>query len=129
MLSKREKELNENIYDFLNIWEISSLINNFKTKSFYNYLKKNNYFNLNKIKIYRALIKNDIGNYKKDIFNYDLFNLKIDNYDEIKNNILENKNIFYLLFAIELKVEKLNKDIEHLIFLTLSRQKYIQQII
>ena len=93
-LVKEKRQLNEKVYDFLNIWEISSFVNNFKTKSFYNYLKKNNNFNWNKIKIYRALIKNDIGNYKKDIFNNDLFKLKIENYNEIFKNILENKRYF-----------------------------------
>ena len=91
---KGKRQINENIYDFLNIWEISNLVDNLKTKSFYNYLKKNNYFNLNKIKIYRALVKNDIGNYKKDIFNNDILNLKIENYFEIIKNVLENKRYF-----------------------------------
>ena len=90
-LVKGKKKLNENIFDFLNIWEISSFVNHFKTKSLFNYLKKNNNLNLIKIKIYRACHKYDIGHYKKEIFNNEIFTLNINNYNDIINHILENK--------------------------------------
>ena len=93
-LVKGKKILNENIFCFLNIREISNLSKNLKTKSFYNYLKKNNNLNFNKIKMYRTLCKNDIGNYQKDLFNYDIFKLNINNLDNIIKNIYENQSVF-----------------------------------
>ena len=93
-LVKGKKALNEKIFDFLNIWEISSFANYLKTKSFYNYLNKNNKLNLIKIKIYNALKKNDAGNYSKDIFNNELFKLNIYNFEEILKNVYENINHF-----------------------------------
>ena len=91
---KGKKILNENIFSFLNIWEISNLLNNFKTKSFYKFLSKNNNYNFRRIKAYKTLRKFDIGNYKKEIFNDDIFKLNINNLEDIMNNIYNNKNSF-----------------------------------
>ena len=93
-LVKRKVKLNENIFDFLKLHEISSLIKYLKTKSLYNYLKKNNNLNYIKIKVYNALNKYDIANYKKDMFSNELFNLKMLNFNDIITNILENKSHF-----------------------------------
>ena len=93
-LVKGKKQLNENIFDFLNIWEISRFVNNLKIKSLFNYLKKNNNINLIKIKIYKGCNKYDIGKYKNDIFNNEIFKLNISNYNDIIKNILENKSNF-----------------------------------
>lgn len=93
-LVKEKKVLNENIFSFLNIWELSILSNKLKTKSFYNFLTKNNNYNFRRINIYKALRKLDIGNYKKEIFNDDIFKLNINNLDDIINSIYSNKNAF-----------------------------------
>ena len=93
-LVKNKKTLNENVFDFLNIWEISLFSNDFKTKSFMNYLKKNNSLNLNKIKVFKALNRYDKGNYNKKLFNNNIFKLDIINFNDIINNILENKSKF-----------------------------------
>ena len=90
-LIKNKVKLNENIFNFLTLKEISNIMKNMKTKSLLNYLKNNNNFNFNKIKIYNALNKYDIGNYKKDLFNNELFKLNIKNFNDVMNNILDNK--------------------------------------
>ena len=91
---KGNKILNENIFSFLNIWELSNLMNNLKTKSFYNFLSKNNNYNFMRINTYKALKKYDVGNYKKEIFNDEIFKLNINNLDDIINNIYNNKSVF-----------------------------------
>ena len=90
-LVKDKKILNEKIFDFLNIWEISIFSNDLKTKSFLNYLKKNHFLNLNKIKVYKFLYKYDKGNYSKTIFNNNIFKLNIINFNDIIYSTLENK--------------------------------------
>ena len=93
-LVKKKVKLHENIFEFFYIWEISPFVNILKIKSLYNYLKKNNNLNSTKIKVYRALRKYDIGNYRKEVFNNELFELKIFNYKDIINNILKNISNF-----------------------------------
>ena len=93
-LVKQKQKLNENIFDFLYIWEIAFFAKHLKIKSLYNYLNKKDKLNMTKIKVYKALKKYDIGNYTKDIFNNEIFNLNIYNYDDIINNILKNKSNF-----------------------------------
>jgi len=91
---KGKKVLNENIFSFLNIWELSNLLNNLKTKSFYKFLSKNNNYHFRRVNLYQTLKKFDIGNYKKEIFNDEIFKLNINNFNDIMNNIYNNKNLF-----------------------------------
>ena len=93
-LIKKKAKLHENIFSFMELWEISPLIKYLKIKGLYNYLKKDSFYNLTKVKIYNALNKYDVGSYRKDIFNNELFKLKIYNFNEIMKNILENKSNF-----------------------------------
>ena len=93
-LVKKKVKFHQKIFDFLYIWEISPFVDSLKIKSLYDYLKKDNNMNLTKIKVYLALKKYDIGNYRKDIFNNELFKLNIFNYNDIINNILKNKSNF-----------------------------------
>ena len=92
-LVKGKKVLHENIFNFLPFSEFPKLVGKLKTKSFLSFLKKEN--NFMKIKIYNAILNQEIGLYTKDIINYSLFNLKIDNSEEIYSSLLEDEN--YLL--------------------------------
>ena len=93
-LVKGKKILDENIYNFLSLNDILNLFGSFKTKSFYNFLKKNNKYNLIKIKLFNALLKQERGLYNKEIFNHELFNISKKNSEEIYSSLLEDKNYF-----------------------------------
>ena len=92
-LVKGKKVLHENIFNFLPFSEFPKLVGKLKTKSFLSFLKKEN--NFMKIKIYNAILNQEIGLYTKDIINYSFFNLKIQNSEEIYSSLLEDEN--YLL--------------------------------
>ena len=93
-LVKGKKILDENIYNFLSLNDILNLVGNFKTKSFYNFLKKNNKYNLIKIKLFNALLKQEKGLFNKEIFNHKLYNISKKNSEELYLSLLEDKNHF-----------------------------------
>ena len=93
-LVKGKKVLNENIYDFLSLNEITNLIGNLETKSFLNFLKKNNNKNFTKIKIYNTLKNQEKRIYNNDIFNHELFNINKKNSKDIYSSLLKEKNYF-----------------------------------
>ena len=93
-LVKGKKILNENIFNFLTLKEISYLVGNLKTKSFYNFLNKNNNKNFTKLKIYKTIKKQELGIYNNDIFNHELFNIDIINSKDIYSALLKDKNYF-----------------------------------
>ena len=89
-LVKGKKILNENIYNFLTLFEISKLNKNLKTKSFYKYIKKN--FSI--IKLYNSLLKYELGIYDPNLFNYELYYTKKQNLEEINLNVMKDKSYF-----------------------------------
>ena len=92
-LVKGKKVLHENIFNFLPYSELPKLVGKLKTKSFLNFLKKEN--NFMKIKTYNATLNHEMGLYNKDIINYDLFNIKKENSEEIYSSLIKDEN--YLL--------------------------------
>ena len=89
-----KKILDENIYNFLTLKELTQLVGSLKTKSFFNFLKKKNKSNLTKIKIYNHLKFHEIGIYNKNLFNNELFTLEKQNDEELYTTLLEDKNYF-----------------------------------
>ena len=89
-----KKILDENIYNFLTLKELTQLVGSLKTKSFFNFLKKKNKSNLTKIKIYNHLKFHEIGIYNKNLFNNELFTIEKQNDEELYTTLLEDKNYF-----------------------------------
>ena len=93
-LVKGKKFLDENIFNFLSLSDISKLYGSLKTKSFYNFLKENDNMNLIKLKLYNAIYKHEIGIYNPEIINNELFNIKKKNTDDIYSSLLDDKSYF-----------------------------------
>ena len=81
-------KLHKNVFAFLDIKSNYVLFTNFQTKGMLEYIKENNYENLNKFKIYKLINNNN------DI-KYNFFNYKIENLNDIIENYENNK--FYLI--------------------------------
>ena len=93
-LVKGHKILDENIYNFLSLSDLLKLYGNLKTKSFYNFLKKDNKSNLIKLKLYNAIVKHEHGIYNQELINYSLFDIKKKNTDDIYSSLSDDKSYF-----------------------------------
>ena len=90
-LVKRKHVLNENIYKFLKIVDINIFASELKTRSLLKYLKRKNSHNLHKLNLYRSILKIEKNCfYKSELFNEDLFEMKIDNLGDIVKNLESN---------------------------------------
>ena len=88
-LVKKKHVLNENIFKFINIADINIFAKELKIKSFLKYLKNNH--NLNKLNLYRKILKLEKNSfYKSDLFNENLYNMKINNYNDLVKNLESN---------------------------------------
>ena len=93
-LVKGRKILDENIFNFLSLSDLLKLIGNLKTKSFYNFLKKDNNSNFIKLKLFKAILKHELGIYNQEIINYSLFDIKKKNTDDIYSSLSDDKSYF-----------------------------------
>jgi hypothetical protein len=93
-LVKGRKILDENIFNFLSLSDLLKLIRNLKTKSFYNFLKKDNNSNFIKLKLFKAILKHELGIYNQEIINYSLFDIKKKNTDDIYSSLSDDKSYF-----------------------------------
>ena len=86
--------MDENIFNFLSLSDLLKLIGNLKTKSFYNFLKKDNNSNFIKLKLFKAILKHELGIYNQEIINYSLFDIKKKNTDDIYSSLSDDKSYF-----------------------------------
>ena len=81
-------KLHKNIFEFLDIKSNYVLFSNFQTKGMLEYIKENNYENMNKLKMYKLINNNN------DI-KYNFLNYKIENLNDIIENY-KNNNFFLI---------------------------------